>query len=79
MLSTRLEMLQSRLQQYLNCEAAILSGAQEYMIGSRRLTRANLREIGNMIRYLEQEIANEQAKLAGGCRNRTIGVVPRDL
>lgn len=79
MLSTRLETLQGRLQQYLDCEAAILSGAQEYMIGSRRLTRGDLRQIGNMIRYLEQEVASEQAKLAGGGRNRTVGIIPHDF
>jgi len=78
-MATRLEMLKIRLQQYLACEAAILSGAQEYTIGSRRLTRANLSEIAEMIRYLEREIANEEAKAAGSGRNRVIGVIPRDL
>lgn len=78
-MTTRLEMLRSRLQQYLDCEAAILSGAQEYTLGSRRLTRANLAEISEMIQYLEREIANEEAKVAGIGRNRVIGVIPRDL
>jgi Family of unknown function (DUF6148) len=76
---TRLEVLKNRLQQYLDCEAAILSGAQEYSIGSRRLTRADLSEIAEMIRYLEREIANEEAKVNGKGRNRVIGIIPRDL
>jgi hypothetical protein len=77
-MSTRLEVLKSRLQQYLDCEAAILSGAQEYSISGRRLTRADLSEITEMIRYLEREIANEEAKANGRGRNRVIGIIPRD-
>jgi hypothetical protein len=69
-------MLRSRLQQYYDCEAAILSGAQEYSIGTRRLRRADLKEIRDMIRYLEREVANEES---GRGRNRIIGVIPRDL
>lgn len=78
-MSSRLETLKSRLQQYLDCEAAILSGAQEYSIGSRRLTRADLSEIGKMIRYLESEIAIEEARINGKGRNRVVGVIPRDI
>lgn len=76
---SRLDTLQSRLQQYTDCEAAILSGAQEYSIGSRRLMRADLKEIADMMRYLEQEVANEKSRQAGGGRNRVIGVIPRDF
>jgi hypothetical protein len=78
-MATRLETLQARLQQYLDCEAAILGGAQEYSIGSRRLTRADLAEVVEMIKYLEREIAQEASKSAGRGRNRVFGVVPRDL
>jgi hypothetical protein len=79
MATTRLEILQTRLQQYIDCELAITTGAQEYLIGSRRLTRANLREIADMIKYLEKEIAIEQSKAAGRGRNRVFGVIPRDF
>lgn len=75
---TRLETLESRLQFYLDCEAAILGGAQEYAIGSRRLTRADLTEIADMIKYLEKEAAIEKSKSCGTGRNRTVGVIPRD-
>lgn len=76
---SRLVDLQSRLQQYIACETAILSGAQEYYIGSRRLKRADLAEIADMIKYLEKEIAVEAARAVGGRRNRVIGVIPRDF
>lgn len=78
-MSTRLETLQTRLTQYLECESAILSGAQSYAIGSRNLTRANLAEISSMIRYLEKEIANEESISSGKGRNRVFGVIPRDF
>jgi hypothetical protein len=76
---SRLQTLESRLAQYLNCEAAILSGSQEYTIGSRRLTRADLNEISDMIKYLEKEIAVEQAKVFGKGRNKVFGIIPRDF
>lgn len=79
MSNIRLETLQSRLLQYMDCEAAILSGAQEYTIGTRRLARANLTEISKMIKYLEKEVAAETAKASGGGRNRVFGVIPRDF
>jgi hypothetical protein len=75
----RLDQLKQRLQQYIDCEAKIIAGAQEYMIGPRRLTRADLREIADMIKYLEKEIAIEQSKAAGGGRNRVFGITPRDF
>lgn len=78
-MSTRLETLKARLGQYIDCESSILSGAQSYAIGSRNLTRANLAEIANMIKYLEKEIAIEEAKVAGRGRNRVFGVIPRDF
>lgn len=78
-MATRLESLQARLTSYQNCELAILDGAQSYSIGGRNLTRANLNEISDMIKYLEKEIAQEQSKAAGQGRNRVFGVVPRDF
>lgn len=48
-------------------------------MAGRNLTRANLPEISQMIKYLEKEIAAEEAKSHGRGRNRVIGVIPRDL
>lgn len=75
----RLDMLKSRLKNYRDCEEAILTGAQSYQIGKRELTRANLSEIANMIKYLEDEISMEEAKTSGKKRNATLGIVPRDI
>lgn len=78
-MSTRLETLESRYLAYIKAEADILSGAQSYQIGSRQLTRANLKEIRDTIVYLEKEIAAEKSKQSGKGRNRVIGVIPRDF
>jgi len=78
-MATRLETLRERLTKYIECEASILGGAQSYAIAGRNLTRANLSEIANMIKYLEKEIAVEEAKEAGRGRNRMFGVIPRDF
>ena len=78
-MANRLETLRVRLTQYIQCEASILGGAQSYAIGSRNLTRANLSEIADMIKYLEKEIAIEEAKATGRGRNRMFGVIPRDF
>lgn len=78
-MASRLETLNIRYQQYIDCEAAILSGAQEYMIGTRRMQRADLHEIAGMIKYMEREIAVEESKQSGNGRNRVFGIIPRDF
>lgn len=77
--TTRLQMYQARLSAYYAAEMAILEGAQSYKIGSRNLTRANLAEISDMIKYLEQRVAAEEAAEKGRGRNRVTGVIPRDF
>ena len=76
---TRLENLLSRLDAYKKAELAILDGAQSYQIGSRRLDRAQLGEVTEMITYLEREVAAEQRRAAGRGSIRVIGVIPRDI
>lgn len=75
----RLLELKQRRVNYLQCEDAILSGAQSYAIGGRNLTRANLAEITAMIKKLEKDITVEESKAAGRGRNRMFGVIPRDF
>ncbi len=75
----RLKMLKTRLKNYQECEEAILTGAQSYQIGKRELTRADLSEIANMIKYLENEIVREEAINSGKKRNTILGIVPRDI
>lgn len=72
-------MYQSRLEAYHAAEMAILEGAQSYKIGSRNLTRANLSEISDMIKYLEQRVAAEEAAKKGRGRNKVTGIIPRDF
>lgn len=60
-----------RLRLYLECEAAILSGAQSYQIGSRLLTRANLAEVRAAISDLLTELHLAE-KLKGGRSRRAV-------
>ena len=76
---TALERYKKRLEQYYEAEEAILSGAQSYKVGSRSLTRANLNEIADMIKYLENRVAAERSVNSGKGRNKITGVVPRDF
>lgn len=50
--------LQERLALYKQAETAILTGAQEYQVGKRRLTRANLAEVQRAIADLEMRISS---------------------
>lgn len=49
--------LQERLALYKQAEAAILSHSQEYYVGKRKLTRANLSEVQRAITDLEMRIS----------------------
>jgi hypothetical protein len=72
----RLERLKNILENYYDCETQILTGAQEYSIGSRRLRRADLPEVRRIIVDLEREISMLENKRA---RIQTFGIIPRDL
>lgn len=78
-MATRLETLQQRYDEYLKAEDAVLNGAQEYKIGTRQFRRGDLKNISEMIAYLEKEITNEESKQSGKGRNKVIGVIPRDF
>lgn len=64
-----------RLEKYLAAEQAILDGAQSYTIGSRTLTRGDLKAITSQIDRLEKK----QLKLLGNGAIRVQRVVPRDI
>jgi len=57
-----LEDKQAQLVQINTAISAILTGAQEYSIGSRRLRRADLRILYDERRKLENEIASIQGQ-----------------
>lgn len=63
-MSTTLEQLQQRLQQYLDAEARILQ-SQEYTVGqgfsARRNRRADLEQVRAGIADCQQQIAQQQA------------------
>ena len=72
------EILQERLDAYLQAEKAILHGAQSYQIGTRNLTRADLHEVRMMIDNLMTDIEEAKAVEKGSPRRKTVGVVFRD-
>lgn len=75
----RLKEYKARHELYLKAEAAILDGAQSYVIGSRHLTRADLAEVRKMINTLEDGIDEMEAEMSGGSRRKCIRVIPRDV
>jgi len=62
---------QSKLDGWMTAEDAVMS-SQEYSMGSRRLTRADLSEIRKSIQYWEQKVI----RLTGGGGIRAIGATP---
>ncbi|OQP00864.1 hypothetical protein B1689_07535 [Geobacillus sp. 44C] len=71
-----LEEAKTHLRSWLDAELAVSTG-QRYRIGTRELTRANLSEIKERIRFWSNEVARlEKGRKAGA---RVLRVVPRDL
>lgn len=68
--------LQNRLELYYECEEQVLAG-QSFTIGSRSLTRANLSEVTDMIKKLEDEIAAIDAN--GTTKRKVARIIPRDV
>ena len=64
------------LEIWLDAEKAVATG-QSYKIGSRSLTRANLSDIRDSIRYWRNEL--EKLESGRGSGARVLRVVPRDL
>ena len=59
---------------WIQAEKAVMTG-QEYQIGTRRLRRADLREIRESIKYWK----NELTKLEGPSRILVRQIIPRDM
>ncbi len=66
-----LKIKKSRLILYYKAEKAILSG-QSYEIEGLKLTRANLKDVQNMIASLEKDISALNAKVNGRKKFRVI-------
>lgn len=67
----QIHIAESRLVLYYKAEKAILSG-QSYEIEGLKLTRANLKDVQNMITQLETKISALKAKLRGRSRFRIV-------
>lgn len=80
-MSQYLDDLKRRKQMYVEAEEAILIGSQEYKVGGRVFTRANLKEVQDMIRELEKRISQEDPSATGGRRLGSISsirVIPKN-
>ena len=73
-----LEIARTHLNAWLEAELACTTN-QSYTIGSRTLTRADLAEIRNTIKYWAGIVTKLEAARKYGGRNRTIRIMPRDL
>ena len=73
-ITERITRVETRLELYYAAETAILGGAQSYSIGNRTLTRADLKNISDMIRRLEGDLT----KLNRSNKITAHRVVPRD-
>lgn len=73
-----LDIAREHLETWLEAEEAVSAG-QGYTIGSRTLTRANLTEIGNRIKYWDNKVNTLENAAKNGGRSKIRRVVPRDL
>lgn len=71
----RIAMKRERLKKYYEAEERILN-SQSYTLGTRTLTRANLKEVQTIIEKLESEIV--QLERHGGTGRRVVRAVPVD-
>lgn len=71
----KIDFLKERLELYYAAERRILEG-QSYKLGSRELTRANLKEVQDKIKELENDI--EKLESSGTTKRKVYKVVPRD-
>ena len=74
----RIERLKTSLEKYYEAEITLVEGGQQYSLGSRSLTRANLSEVRRAIVDLEKQIDRLISELNGSGRNLQIAVIPID-
>ena len=70
-IKNKLKIAYDRLERYLKAEKAILSG-QSYEMGDVKLTRANLKDVADMINTLKKEIFTLEAQLKGRSKFRVV-------
>ena len=72
------KLCQQKLETWLAAEEAIATG-QRYQIGTRMLTRADLKEVREEMEYWACKLAEAEAEEKVNGRNRVFHFVPRDL
>ena len=70
-ITEQIHIAESRLTLYYKAEKAILSG-QSYEVEGLKLTRANLKDVQNMIASLENKISALKAKQRGHTKFRVV-------
>ena len=68
---------EQKLKTWLEAEEAIAAG-QSYSMGSRALTRADLKAVREQLEYWSGKLAQAEAAEQRGGRNRIYQFVPRD-
>ncbi len=70
-LKEQIQIAESRLTLYYKAEKAILSG-QSYEVEGLKLTRANLKDVQNMIAALENKISALKSRQRGRAKYRIV-------
>lgn len=73
-----LERARIHLNAWLDAELKVTNG-QNYSIGSRSLTYANISEIRKQIDYWSNQVANLEVLASGRRNSRSRRFIPRDL
>jgi len=72
------KLCEEKLKTWLAAEEAIATG-QSYQIGSRNLTRADLKAVREELEYWSRHLVLAENEEKQGGRNRAYRFVPRDL
>lgn len=70
-ITEQIQIAESRLRLYYKAEKAILSG-QSYEVEGLKLTRANLKDVQNMIAALENKISALKSRQRGRAKYRIV-------
>lgn len=72
------KLCQQKLDLWLRAEEKIATG-QSYQIGTRMLTRADLKQVREEMEYWAGKLSEADAEEKSGGRNRMYHFVPRDV
>ena len=72
------EICKKKLDTWLEAEERIATG-QSYQIGTRMLTRADLKQVREEMEYWANQLARAETSERAGGRNRVYRFVPRDV